>query len=304
MKIKDNICQSCGKTTKEGRIINEDRRTIFQVEKEGKQYQFIIVLDGASGLGKNNQIIEGYTSAEWYVKFIEKELKQTLQKKPEIALEVATKKAIESAMKVVERFERENGITLIEYEKPSASLSIARSDKETTELYLLGDTETIIGYQDGTVEKVENENQKALQKNDNNVIIRMVEIARAKKCDVVDTRNEYEIQRILQSNRGKKNKGVEGSYWTTSMSPEAVEHGVHKQVNNHEIRGILLASDGFDYSLLGMDEKRVFDAVEKYGADSVVKKIREVEEQDPKCNKYPRLKKGDDLTIISADYRE
>lgn len=38
-------------------------------------------MDGASGLGKNNQIVEGYTSAEWYVQFMEQGLKKEFPRK-------------------------------------------------------------------------------------------------------------------------------------------------------------------------------------------------------------------------------
>lgn len=73
------------------------------------------------------------------------------------------------------------------------------------------------------------------------------------------------------------------------MELEAVKYGVHKQIGNRQIKGILLASDGFDYSFLEMDKKQVFEEVQKQGADRVARKIRELEEQDPKCNKYTRF---------------
>lgn len=162
---------------------------------------------------------------------MEQELKKSFQEKPEASIKEVVKATIEKAKKEVEDFEKENQILLTEYEKPSASLAIVRSDKKITECYLLGDTETIIGYKDGTIEEVENPNQKAVQRNDNDVIRRMAEIAKDKGCNVVDMMKKQEIQEMLQKNREKKNQEVEGGYWIASMTREAVEHGVYSK--NH-----------------------------------------------------------------------
>ena len=55
MKVKGNICETGGKKLANGRFVNEDGLTTFKVENEGKKYDFIILMDGATGLGKDHQ---------------------------------------------------------------------------------------------------------------------------------------------------------------------------------------------------------------------------------------------------------
>jgi hypothetical protein len=75
------------------------------------------------------------------------------------------------------------------------------------------------------------------------------------------------------------------------------------QMDESAVDGFILATDGFDYSLLGLDEKQVYELVNKNGVESVVVQIGQVQESDPLCNKYPRFKKADDLTVICLNYR-
>lgn len=79
------------------------------------------------------------------------------------------KATIEKAKKEVEDFEKENQILLTEYRRSR------------------------------------NPNQKAVQRNDNDVIRRMAEIAKDKGCNVVDMMKKQEIQEMLQKNGEKKN---------------------------------------------------------------------------------------------------
>ena len=67
MKIVSKVCQSGGKKMPSGRLINEDGLTTFSVDRNDKKYDFVIVMDGATGLGKDHEILNGHTSAEWYV---------------------------------------------------------------------------------------------------------------------------------------------------------------------------------------------------------------------------------------------
>lgn len=43
------------------------------------------------------------------------------------------------------------------------------------------------------------------------------------------------------------------------MTPEAVEHGVYSKIENSKLKGIILATDGLNYSILGMDAKQVWE---------------------------------------------
>lgn len=144
-----------------------------------------------------------------------------------------------------------------------------------------------------------NPNQKTLQRLDESVIHKMAEIAKERGCDVIDTIKDSEIISMLQVNRAKKNADCEGAYWVCGTTLGITKHGKCVNFVNSEIEGILLATDGFDYSMLGLNTKEVYELVKKYGTEYVSKAIRDEQERDSKCNKYPRLKKGDDLTVVS-----
>ena len=302
MNIKGKTCQSGGKKTATGRFINEDGLLTFNTNYNGKTYRFIILMDGATGLGKDHEISKGKTSAEWYVEFIMCEIKKTLSANPTLDLEEVIEIAISKAINEILKYEDENNIKLEEYEKPSAGLSLLRTDGKTTDIFLLGDTETIIAYTNGEVLKVDNPNQKALQKLDASVIRRMAEIAKERGCDVIDTRTDPEIESMLQINRAKKNAYCEGAYWVCGTTPGTAKHGKYLTLNNADIEGILLATDGFDYSILGINEKEVYELVKQYSIEHVSRAIRSKQANDARCNRYPRFKQYDDLTAASFDF--
>ena len=302
MIIKGITCQSGGKKTSTGRYINEDAITYFEVKTIDKTYKFIILMDGATGLGRNFEIVKEQTPAEWYVSYMMKKLKSELSINPTKPLELAIQNSITKIANDINKYEKENNIILKEYEKPSASLSLLRTDGITTEIYLIGDLETIVVQTDGKVLRVDNPNQKAVQSLDQKVLKRMVLIAKEKNCNVLDVRNYPEIETMLQDNRSKKNREVEDGYWVCGTNSEIIEHGVSVAFDNSKITDIILASDGFDYSLLKLNENSVYEQVKQYGTDFVAKLIRNIEEEDEFCNKNPRFKKGDDLTVIHMDY--
>lgn len=302
MKIKGEICETGGKKLSNGRYVNEDGLTTFSVKYEDKDYDFVILMDGATGLGKDHQIVEGYTSAEWYVQYIMRKIQEELTENPTYDLKSVVNNSITKAIDEISRFEKDNSIVLEEYQKPSAALFLLRNNGNKTELFAIGDVQAIIAYKDGQVKQAENPNQIALQKLDGSVISRMVELSKENNCNVVDSRSLEEIEKMLQINRSKKNSGVEDGYWVCGTTEGAAEHGVCIEYDNQELAGIILASDGFEFSMLGLNEEQAYKMVAEIGTENVAKQIRTQQEEDPYCNKFPRFKKSDDLTAIYLDY--
>ena len=261
MNIKGKTCESGGKKTATGRFINEDGVLTFDINYDEKIYNFIILMDGATGLGKGFEISKGKTSAEWYVEFMMSEIKNILSENPTVSLEEVIELVISKVTYEINKYQNENNVILEEYEKPSAGLTLLRSNGKSTEIYLLGDTETIIAYKNGEVLKVDNPNQKALQKLDGTVINRMAEIAKERECDVIDTIKDSEIISMLQVNRAKKNADCEGAYWVCGTTPGTAKHGTKISINNELVEGIILATDGFDYSMLEINAKEVYELV-------------------------------------------
>ena len=304
MILVEPICESGGKKKENGTLINEDCLMGFSAYKDNTKYNFTILMDGATGLGEYFEIVPNYTSAEWYVKFMSETMKRLFIKSPEASLEEVVEESILKATKIVEDYETNNNVKLEEYQKPSAGLELLRTDGIKTEIFSIGDTQGLVAYKNGEVKKIYNPNEIALQNLDKGVLKRMVEISKERNCDVVDTRKEPEIDKMLKTNRNKKNTYMEGSYWTCGTTPGTARNGSYASFSNKEIDGILLATDGFDFSILDLNEKQVYDLVKEKGSSKVSEMIREKQEEDSKCNKFPRFKKSDDLTVIYFDYRK
>lgn len=303
MNIKSQICSSgkC-KVFSNGineRYINEDGiKIVFDIRDE-KTNKYAILMDGATGLGKNNTIQENKTSAEWYVEFMLDKLETEIHKTPTQNIETIVKKCIREAKVVIDNFQKENNIKLEEYEIPSASLAILKDDGVKTKIFLLGDTVTLVKYrQTGIVEVVKNPNQEALSINDKSVLKRAKEISKERNISVKDTMQDQEIIRALQINRAKKNCECDGGYWTSGTDEKAVEHGVMIDLDNSQIDGVILASDGLDYAILGLDENQVYKIIQDKGFNYLLEEIRKTQEEDKGYDKYPRFKMSDDASGI------
>ena len=298
----EHVCQGSGKTNDIGRPINEDKLIYFSVPYEDDSIDFTILMDGATGLGRNYQIIPGYTSAEWYVDFMAINFYQTFKKDPMQDIKKVIEKCIDKAIKVISKYEEESGIKLEEYEKPSSALLFQRVCLDNIELFLLGDADTIVEYSNGTIEQVHNPNQINLQNNDSQVINKMKEISKNRHIDVIDTRNTDEIKKMLEINRTKKNKVCDGGYWVLGTSNNIIEHGVHLNIKKEQVKSILLTSDGFNRDIIGKDEKEILDLINLVGVGDTLKLIRKAENDDKKCNKYPRFKAHDDATAAYTTF--
>lgn len=300
MNIKSQICSSgrC-KVFSNGvdeRYVNEDGVKILN---KGESNKYAILMDGASGLGKNNTIQENKTSAEWYVCFMLDKLEVEINKTPEEDIKSIVKRCIGKAKVVVDSFQKENHIKLEEYEIPSASLAILKDNGNSTQIYLLGDTVTLVKYKEtGNVELIENPNQKIVCKNDKDVLKRAQEIAKEKNISIKDTRQIPEIIKALQINRTKKNCECDGGYWIASTNEEAVEYGVTIDLDNSQIEGVILASDGLDYSILGLDDNQAYKIIQDKGFEYLLNMIREEQLKDEDYNKHPRFKMSDDASGI------
>lgn len=303
MNIKGQLCSSGrGKvfpTEVNKRQVNEDGIRIVYTLNNGKTNKWAILMDGASGLGKNNTIQENKTSAEWYVDFMLDRLETEIRKTHTENMKVIVKKCIREAKVAIDSFQKENNLKLEEYEIPSASLAILKDNGINTEIYLLGDTVTLVKYrQTGKVELVKNPNQEAVCSNDKGVLKRAQEISKEKNISIKDTRQVPEIIKALQINRTKKNCECDGGYWIAGTDEKAVEHGVTVELDNSQIDGVILASDGLDYAILGLDENQVYKIIQDKGLDYLLERIRETQEKDVDYNKYPRFKMSDDASGI------
>lgn len=299
MKISTNINAGCKKTAT-GRTINEDGLKIVDIPD--KNIKIIVMMDGATGLGRKYEIEPGMTPAEWYVKEMLKELTNEFLYDPTISLESAVENGIKILKNKITKYEQNNDIKLLKYEEPSAGISIVRIDDKITEIYNLGDTTTIIGYKNGEIQKIKNPNEEKLKAYDKRVIEEMVIRAKTTKRNVVETRDDGEIQMLLKQNRNQKNGGKAESYYVCGTDIEAVKHGIHYLFPNNKLKRVINITDGLEYNMLGEDEVMLYNRLNVDRPEDIIKEIRKLQEEDSLCNKYPRLKKSDDITFVVVDY--
>ena len=85
-----------------------------------------------------------------------------------------------------------------------------------------------------------------------------------------------------------------GGYWIAGFAPEAARHGTHRVYRREELSRVVLFSDGFSgqrEALLGAEEPCL---------QELYQQLRQREAADSRCNRYPRLKPGDDVSGIVA----
>ena len=287
-----------GSQSLNGRNICEDIVSTFEVIKDNKKFLFSIIMDGASNLGNKYLVDNKYTLAEWYVSFVIEKLNNYFKENPTINVKETLKNVIRDIKEEMVKIEEKNKMKLKEYEKPSASIGIIRTSDETTEVYLLGDIETIVVNNHDGVGRIYNPNQVNIQKLDKEVIKKMIKISKDKKCNVIDTMNDEIIINLLQNNRSKMNNDCADGYYICGMSISFIDHLIYYKFNNKDIKLIMIMTDGFNYKMLNMNMRDLYNTINKKGIEFVSKRIRFLEDKDKYCNKYPRFKVHDDLSII------
>lgn len=110
--------------------------------------------------------------------------------------------------------------------------------------------------------------------------------------DGIEARQLPEVREMLLRHRRMMNRP--GGYWIAGFAPEAARHGTHRVYRREELYRVVLFSDGFSgqrEALLGAEEPCL---------QELYRQLRQREAADSRCNRYPRLKPGDDFSGIVA----
>ena len=110
--------------------------------------------------------------------------------------------------------------------------------------------------------------------------------------DGIEARQLPEVREMLLRHRRMMNRP--GGYWIAGFAPEAARHGTHRVYRREELSRVVLFSDGFSgqrEALLGAEEPCL---------QELYRQLRQREAADSRCNRYPRLKPGDDVSGIVA----
>ena len=259
--------------TRKSHYWNEDRFII------GKNY--LMVIDGATPLLKTNN----FNEACWMVNYIKKNINKYNGN-------------IYQRLNQISKDGYNDLPTLIKEESylPSASISYIEWDEENYYAYTLGDCEVTFITKDNEVIRCFTDELSTL---DNIVIKEMQKYAKEKNIHLVQTRPF--VNDILIKHRKLINKP--NGYSGFALMKEPIINLNTLKVRKEDVKEIYIYSDGFSQSFehlnIYQSHEQMFN--KSLDVDEEIKKIVNVAFSDPYCDKYPRLKKIDDITVIKVE---
>lgn len=273
--------------TKDGTGCNEDEAWLSPTGNCG------FVIDGASGLFKE-KITSAGSDAQWFAQtwceYLKKNLPSRLTSLEEI---------IEQGIReITAEFMAHTGAEEIK-SKPSAGIAIFRIEGDTIRTFVLGDCSImVINHDGGYLHLLDSK----LSDFDEINIKRMVRIAKEKGINVIEARSF--VKEDLVSVRNMQN--TPNGYWALAFDVNAVTHANKNEINLSKVKSIIAMTDGFSQivDLLGMMTKEEFAKriIDGSTLEQFFDLIRQAQEGDPFCNRFPRFKKSDDATAVSVHF--
>ncbi len=271
------------KIIRKSHYYNEDRFIIGD--------NFCMVIDGATPLKKTNAFKP--TEASWFVSFIKSRLKQNTDN--------VYKKLSEISKQAFLKFDNilsENKISLdnLTY-YPSAGLSFVEINGDKVDIYTIGDCEALVKLKNGSLIRLI---QPQLPELDKNALEKIIELKNEKRFKMKDAIKE--CSDILLENRKLMNAPNGYFVYTPSLTGEF--NYLKETFNILDIEEIYLYTDGIAQAF---DELKIYSNCEDMFSKSLdikkeVDKIVERAFLDKECEKYPRFKIIDDITIIKITF--
>ncbi|MGL5380696.1 hypothetical protein [Clostridium sp.] len=270
-----------------GNKVNED---IFNITEKAAW-----VLDGATGLTGSN--ISGFKSdASWYVDKWNEYLKKNINDNKSL------KEIIRFGISIIkEEYRAFSGFdSLQDVEYPCAAISLIRLvDENKIEYFVLGDC-TLLFKND--IEELEIYDRK-LEQLEEKIIDKIICEKNKNSISLLDAKKL--CLEDIKNTRLLKNK-VNG-YWILELDEEAVNYALTGTVDISKDLSVCIMSDGFSqyYDTLNISKnsKEFMELLKEKPIEELLEELRRVQENDGECNKYPRLKKGDDSTIVYLKFK-
>lgn len=250
---------------------------------------YLLVIDGATGLGKNNVMGVG-DDAMWFAHLMKEEISNRINEN--ISLSDIVTKAIEKVQSAY-------AMDIDEVEKidmPSGCIALFRERDDNIEFFGLGDTCGVIEFNDGSIEVISDKNLEQL---DQTVIEKMQLLSKEQAIPFLDTRKL--VNDDLIQNRKKRN--TEDGYYALDLTLDSIPHAINRIWKKSEIKRIACMSDGF-YQIMGYSIYSsladLLDSIQKEEIN-VFDRLKEEQENDRDCIIVPRFKLRDDMTMAYAE---
>lgn len=250
---------------------------------------FALLLDGSTGLKK--KLIKGYPSdAIWFVKQAAEFTVERLNEYPD------TFRFVEDLILYLLNSYEALGLRNVErIDMPSASMVLIRDRIDIIEIISLGDCTTVVELKSGDLEVIYDGRVAVL---DQSVVDKMKVISKEKDITIGEARSF--VTDALIANRNKKN--TKDGYTVLGLDPIALSDMEIRRYQASEVIRICAFSDGIAEYYAGLrlseDVTEFYRRVNEYGIAHIISELREAENNDLSCDKYPRLKAKDDASII------
>ncbi|WP_328434253.1 protein phosphatase 2C domain-containing protein [Streptomyces sp. NBC_00425] len=111
------------------------------------------------------------------------------------------------------------------------------------------------------------------------------------------------LRNLVSAQRETRNTAT--GYWVAAAGPEAAEHALTGSVPTEDVRAAALMSDGAaclvtDYAMSSWPE--VFATLRAGGPQELIDTVRKVEATDPRGQRWPRYKSGDDAAVAFCQW--
>jgi len=181
-----------------------------------------------------------------------------------------------------------------EVDEPAASLVLMRIRGDRLESIMLGDCKLLLQRRDGTVDALDRSKVAPFE-------AKVVEALRAMQAagETDPARMAPRLREMILANRRLKNRP--GGYDVLADDPACIDFAEIGHRPAADVTHILLASDGL---------YRLVDTYGAYSAEALLRAaladglaplyaaLRRIEDADPQCLQYPRLKARDDATAL------
>lgn len=257
----------------------------------------IVLVDGASGLGKHH-IMEDYPNdVVWFSQSLAHELGKYLA--TDIPVEIAFHEVINKLQKIYKtELEAKTGETELRdvVDHPAACVVFIRLSKEGLEVANIGDCTTLVIKSDDTVDTIWDLTVPNL---DDEVIKKLQILALKDKITLFEARHKY--GHLITANRLLAN--TQDGYWVAALDETFISHLDIRKYELDEVQAIATMTDGFwaakEVLSPSMNPNQFFNYL-RTNLTSVPTLLRSALETDPRGERFPRTKLCDDMTAAIA----
>jgi len=274
--------------THPGSKVNEDGYGTWPAEAPRAAW----VLDGVTGIN-DRALLPGPTDAAWFVAQVQEALPALLSASPDMP-------AADLVGALVRELERRQAAAWLDAggadgrETPAASFALVRLIGSQIEVLRLGDCLVLIEAADGTVTVLDHPVLAAIEAETRNTLLAL------RATGITDPKQVFAAM-LPQLRAQRMRRNLLDGYGVLAAEQNCLPMVHVDRMPAHDVRRILLASDGFyrlvDHYNAASDAELVRRTAE-LGADALLTQLRAIEAADPLATTHPRLKILDDATAL------